>query len=366
MTATLGEFTRWLEELIPPALQEHYDNSGLQIGDLAASVNSVLLTVDVTAEVIAEAREHRCNLIISHHPLIFTPLKRITGGSETERCVASAVREGIAIYSAHTSFDNVSWGVSHILAEKIGLTKIRVLAPLKGKLSKLITFVPVSQAGRVREALFAAGAGHIGNYDRCSFNVTGDGTYRAGEGANPYAGQVGEDHTEPEIRIEAVMPSHLSPACVRALLAAHPYEEVAYDIIALENEYHGAGAGAIGTLPAPLTVTMLLERLKELTGIPVIRYSGKAARTVTTVAVCGGSGSDLISTAARAGADAFITGDIKYHAFTQAPDDLLVADIGHYESEKFSLELLYDLINKKFPKFALRFSGIKTNPINYY
>ncbi len=366
MTATLGEFTRWLEELIPPAFQEHYDNSGLQVGDPDASINSVLLTVDVTAEVIAEAREYRCNLIISHHPLIFTPLKRIAGGSETEHCVASAVRAGIAIYSAHTSFDNVSWGVSHILAEKIGLTRIRVLSPLKGKLSKLITFVPVSHAGRVREALFAAGAGHIGNYDRCSFNVTGDGTYRAGEGADPYAGQVGEDHTEPEIRIEAVMPSYLSHACVRGLLAAHPYEEVAFDIIALENEYPRAGTGAIGTLPAPLTVTMLLDRLKELTGIPVLRYSGDPARTVTTVAVCGGSGSDLISTAARAGADAFVTGDIKYHAFTQAPKDMIVADIGHYESEKFSLELLHHLINKKFPKFALRFSGIKTNPINYY
>lgn len=366
MTATLGEFTRWLEELIPPVFQEHYDNSGLQVGDPDAVVNSVLLSVDVTAEVIAEAREYHCNLIISHHPLIFTPLKRIASGSETERCVASAVRAGIAIYSAHTSFDNLSWGVSHILAEKIGLTKIRVLAPLKGKLSKLIAFVPVAHAGRVREALFAAGAGHIGNYDRCSFNVTGDGTYRAGEGTDPFAGKVGEDHTEQEIRIEAVMPSHLSPACVRALIMAHPYEEVAYDIIALENEYHGAGAGAIGTLPAPLTVTMLLEKLKELTGIPVIRYSGDTARTVTTVAVCGGSGSDLISTAVRAGADAFVTGDVKYHAFTQAPDDMIVADIGHYESEKFSLELLYDLINKKFPKFALRFSGIKTNPINYY
>ena len=366
MTATLGEFTRWLEELIPPAFQEQYDNSGLQVGDPDASINSVLLTVDVTSEVIAEAREHGCNLIISHHPLIFTPLKRIAGGSETELCVASAVRGGIAIYSAHTSFDNVSWGVSHILAEKIGLTKIRVLAPLKGKLSKLIAFVPVSHAARVREALFAAGAGHIGNYDRCSFNVPGDGTYRAGEGADPYAGQVGEDHSEPEIRIEAVMPSHLSSSCVRALLAAHPYEDVAYDIIALENEYHGAGAGAIGTLPATLTGIMLLERLKEVTGIPVIRYSGDTARTVKTIAVCGGSGSDLISVAARAGADAFVTGDIKYHAFAQAPHDMIVADIGHYESEKFSLELLHNLIKKKFPKFALRFSGIKTNPVNYH
>ncbi len=366
MAVTLGEFTLWLEELIPPAFQEHYDNSGLQVGDPLAVVDSVLLTVDVTSEVIAEALEHGCKLIISHHPLIFTPLKHIANGNETERCVASAITGGLAIYSAHTSLDNISRGVSHVLAEKIGLEKIRVLAPLKGKLSKLVTFVPVSHAGRVREALFSAGAGHIGNYDRCSFSVDGEGTYRAGEGADPFAGRVGEDHSEPEIRIEAVVPSYLSSSCVRALLEAHPYEEVAYDIIALENENCGAGAGAIGILPAPLSGTALLERLRKLTGIPVIRYSGDPDRSVTTVAVCGGSGADLISTAARAGADAFITGDIKYHAFTQAPNNIIVADIGHYESEKFSLQLLHDLINKKFPKFALRFSGINTNPINYF
>ncbi len=366
MAVTLGEFTLWLEELIPPAFQEHYDNSGLQVGDPMAVIDSVLLTVDVTSDVIAEAREHSCKLIISHHPLIFAPLKHVANSNETERCIAAAIAGGVAVYSAHTSFDNVSLGVSHILAEKIGLEKIRVLAPLKGKLSKLVTYVPVAHAGRVREALFTAGAGHIGNYDRCSFSVNGEGTYRAGEGTDPFAGRVGEDHSEPEIRIEAVVPSHLSSSCVRALLEVHPYEEVAYDIIALENEYYGAGAGAVGILPAPLTGTALLERLKKLAGIPVIRYSGDTDRTVTTVAVCGGSGADLISTAVRAGADAFITGDIKYHAFTQAPRDIIVADIGHYESEKFSLQLLHDLINKKFPKFALRFSGINTNPIKYF
>ncbi len=366
MAVTLGEFTHWLEDVIPPAFQEQYDNSGLQVGDPAARIDSVLLTVDVTSDVIAEAKEHDCRLIISHHPLIFAPLKRIADGSETERCVSAAIAGNMAIYSAHTSFDNVSWGVSHILAEKIGLEKIRVLAPLKGKLSKLVTFVPVAHAGTVREALFAAGAGHIGNYDRCSFSADGEGTYRAGEGADPFAGKLGEDHSEPEVRIEVVMPSYLSSSCIRALLTVHPYEEVAYDIISLENEYDGSGAGAIGHLPVPLTGMAFLERLKKLTGIAAIRYSGDATRTLTTIAACGGSGADLISTAARAGADAFVTGDIKYHAFTGAPREMIVADIGHYESEKFSLQLLYDLINKKFPNFALRFSGIKTNPINFY
>jgi len=366
MTVTLREFVLWFEELIPPAFQEHYDNSGLQIGDPASVIDSVLLTLDVTPEVVAEAAGQGCNLIISHHPLIFTPLRRLTAGSNVERSVASALKNNIAVYSAHTSFDNIEHGVSHILAEKIGLEKVRVLVPLRGRLSKLVTFVPESHAGRVRDALFAAGAGHTGKYDRCSFNVHGEGTYRAGKGADPFAGRIGEDHSEPEVRIEAVIPTHLSDSCVNALMEVHPYEEVAYDLFTLENEYHGAGTGSIGVLPSPLSGTGLLALLKELTGIPCIRYSGDPGRIITTVALCGGSGSGYAAAAARAGAEAFITADIKYHAFTDAPPDILLADIGHYESEKFSLEILYNLIHKKFSNFALRFSGIKTNPINYY
>jgi dinuclear metal center YbgI/SA1388 family protein len=366
MPVTLTEFIRWFEGLIPLTFQEDYDNSGLQAGDPSAEVSSVLLTVDVTPGVIDEAARHGCNLIVSHHPLIFRPLKRLAYGSNSEICAAAAIRNGIAVYSAHTSFDNTGNGVSRILAEKTGLEKIRVLEPLRGRLFKLVTFVPLSHAGAVRDAIFDAGAGHIGNYDRCSFNVSGEGTYRAGEGAEPFAGTTGEYHHEPEVRIEVVVPSNLKESCVRAMLDAHPYEEVAWDLIALENEYAGAGAGAIGTLPVQLTGAALLERLRELTGLPVIRYSGDPASPVSTVAVCGGAGAHLIGSAARAGADAFITGDIRYHSFTEAPEGMLIADIGHYESEKFSLEILFNLIQKKFPNFALRFSGIKTNPINYY
>jgi hypothetical protein len=293
-------------------------------------------------------------------------LKRVAAGSNSEVCVAAALKNGIAVYSAHTSFDNMGGGVSYILAEKLGLKDIRVLEPLQGKLVKLVTFVPESHAGAVRDALFAAGAGHTGNYDRCSFNVHGEGTYRAGEGADPWAGTIGNDHSEPEVRVEVVVLRHRVSACVRAMLAAHPYEEVAWDIFAMENGYQGGGAGAVGTLPVPLAGAALLRAVKELTGLPVIRYSGDPARTVTRVAVCGGAGSGLIDSAARAAADAFLTADIKYHSFQEAPPEMLLADIGHYESEKFSLEILYNLIQKKFPNFALRFSGIKTNPINYY
>jgi len=366
MAITVAEFVQWIEEVIPPAFQEEYDNSGLQAGNPASAVESVLLTVDVTEDIVEEAVKNHCNLIVSHHPLIFSPLKHLAYASDVERTVAKALKNDIAIYSAHTSFDNVAGGVSHILAEKLGLEKIRVLVPLEGRLSKLVTFVPEAHAAKVRDALFAAGAGRTGRYDRCSFNAGGLGTYRAGEGANPWAGTVGKDHTEPEVRVEVVMPTYLAEACVRALLQSHPYEEVAYDIIALENRHHGAGAGAIGTLPVPMTGRGMLERLRQLTGIPAIRYSGDHARTLNTVAVCGGSGAPFISAAARAGADAYFTGDIKYHAFAEAPHNMLVADIGHYESEKFSLEILHKLIHEKFPNFALRFSGTKTNPINYF
>lgn len=355
---------QWFEELIPPAFQESYDNSGLQVGDLSAEISSVLLTVDVTPAVMEEAAAAGCTLVVSHHPLIFKPLRHLVYGSDAQRSVAVAIRKDIAVYSAHTSLDNSVGGVSHILAEKIGLQDIRVLAPLEGRLSKIVTFVPHEHAGTVRDALFAAGAGVTGNYDRCSFNVTGEGTFRAGQGAEPFTGEVGRDHTEPEVRIEVVVPSYLVHKCVMALLDAHPYEEVAYDIIALQNGFNGAGA--IGRLPAPLPGEKLLEQLKKLTGIPAIRYSGNLQRTVSTVALCGGSGSEYISAAARAGADVFLTADIRYHAFAGAPHSMLVADIGHYESEKFSLELLHNLIQKKFPNFALRFSETKTNPINFY
>jgi dinuclear metal center YbgI/SA1388 family protein len=366
MPVTLRDFTKWLDGAIPLEYQESYDNSGLQVGDPEAIITSVLLTIDVTSEVIAEAEKKKCNLVLSHHPLIFSPLRRIAGGNATEKAVSEAIRRNIAVYSTHTCFDNMAWGVSHILAEKAGLTDIKVLMPVAGKLFKIAVFVPSSHAEVLREALFAAGAGQTGNYSSCSFTSAGDGTFMAGEGADPYVGEVNKLHTENEVKIETIIPSHLVGHVISAMKLVHPYEEVAYDIYPLENEDGNAGSGAIGTLSAPLTGFLLLDHLKKTFGTPVIRYSGDPGLPVSRVAVCGGSGAGLINAAARAGAGAFITGDIKYHSFTEAPSSMLVADIGHYESEKFSLTVLYDLIIKKFPKFALRFSEIKTNPINYF
>lgn len=366
MPVEIRELVLWIEEQVPLEYQESYDNSGLQVGNPDAEINSILFTLDVTEEVIEEAVNGKYDLIFSHHPLIFSPLKRLCYQTKTERCVAAALKNNISVYSAHTNLDAMSWGVSHIMAEKAGLNNIRVLLPVKEKLFKLVTFVPLEHVKPVQEALFKAGAGHTGNYDSCSFSSRGEGTFRPGKGTKPFTGKVNELHTEQENRIEVIIPAHIVSQAVRALQEVHPYEEVAYDIIPLENDYYGAGTGAIGILPSPLTGEAFLAQIKKIFGTPVIRFSGDPARIIRTVAVCGGSGAGMIGDAARAGAEAFITGDVKYHAFIEAPDNILVADIGHYESEKFSLQLLYDLIIKKFPKFALRFSGIKTNPINYF
>jgi len=365
MSVTLREFAFWLDQAIPLEYQESYDNSGLQVGEPESLVDSVLLTIDVNRDVVAEAAEKGCNLIVSHHPLIFSPLKRIGGGSVAESTVADAIRGNIAVYSSHTCFDAMAWGVSRVMAEKTGLKDISVLVPVKGKLCKIAVYVPLSHARAVREALFNSGAGETGKYSSCSFTSSGTGTFMAGEGAKPYSGEINKLFTGNEVKIETVVPSHLVKGAIKAMIAAHPYEEVAYDLFRLENNCDFAGTGAIGILPEPLTGLQLLENLKKIFDVPVIRYSGDTESKIEKVAVCGGSGAGFINNAFRAGANAFITGDIKYHSFTEAPASLLVADIGHYESEKYSLKVLYDIINKNFPKFALRFSETKTNPINY-
>jgi dinuclear metal center YbgI/SA1388 family protein len=366
MSVTLREFTYWLDHAIPLEYQESYDNSGLQVGEPDSTIDSVLLTLDINQQVVAEAIQKSCNLIVSHHPLIFKPLKKICNASFAERTVADAIRGNVAVYSSHTCFDSVSWGVSHIMAEKAGLKDIGILAPVTGKLFKIAVYVPVSHAEVVKEALFGAGAGHTGNYSCCSFTSDGKGTFMAGEGARPFTGEINNLHSGDEVKVETVVPSHLVKEAVKAMKEAHPYEEVAYDLYRLDNDCEFAGSGAIGTLLSPVTGYELLESLKKNFDCPAIRYSGDAKSKIEKVAVCGGSGAEFINSAYMAGAGAFITGDIKYHAFTEAPPSMLIADIGHYESEKYSLKVLYDLIIKKFPKFALRFSETKTNPINYF
>ncbi|MBN2697362.1 MAG: Nif3-like dinuclear metal center hexameric protein [Bacteroidales bacterium] len=362
----VNDVTGYLEGLAPLSIQESYDNSGLQVGEPGMEVRGILISLDVTEEVVDEAFRCKCNLIVAHHPLIFKALKSITGRGSTERTILSAVRNGIAVYAGHTNFDSIDQGVNKYMAEKMGLHNLRILEPAGEMLRKLVVFVPEKYADRVRKAMFEAGAGEIGGYDSCSFNSGGEGTFRGSENTSPFAGEPGVLHHEKEIRIETIVPSTATGRVVREMIKAHPYEEVAYDIYPLENLHPKIGTGMIGELKQPMDEHDFLDRVKEAYKTGCIRHTSLIGKAIRTVAVCGGSGSFLMQKAMAAGADAFITSDLKYHQFFEAEDRLLVLDIGHYESEQFTRDLFYDLLTKKFPKFAIRLSEVYTNPIKYF
>jgi dinuclear metal center YbgI/SA1388 family protein len=355
-----------LEQFAPLTLQESYDNSGLLIGNTENECSGALITLDVTENVLEEAISKKFNLIISHHPLIFGGLKKITGSNATERITMNAIRNDIAIYAIHTNLDNIIDGVNAMICEKIGLKQVKPLVPGQKQLRKLITYCPVEHADVVRNAIFEAGAGHIGKYDSCSFNCEGTGTFKALEGANPFVGEINELHREHEIRIESIFPFFLENKIVKALLSVHPYEEVAYDIYTLENKNQQTGAGMKGILEHPLPKMAFLQLLKEQFKTGTIRYSDFNDKPIRSVAVCGGAGSFLIQKALSAGVDAFITGDIKYHDFFIPEGRILLADIGHYESEQYTKELLFNQITKIFPTFAVRMSEHNTNSVHYF
>lgn len=357
--------TALIEAEAPLSLQESYDNAGLLVGNPAMEVNAVLITIDVTEEVVDEAIAKNCNLIIAHHPLIFGGLKKLTGQNDVQRSVIKALKHDIAIYAAHTNIDNVLQGVSGKMADKLGLINRQVLVSKPNMLLKLITFIPQLHAYRVREAIFEAGAGQIGNYDACSFNVNGTGTFRANAAAQPFVGKPGELHSEDEVRVEVILPVYQKNAVLAALKKSHPYEEPAYDIIALENEWANTGAGIVGELAEPEDESAFLQRIKSVFGTTVIRHTRLLNRKISKVALCGGSGSSLLKNAIAAGADIYISGDFKYHEFFEAENRIIIADIGHFESEQFTKDIFYEIITKKMPTFAVQISDIKTNPINY-
>lgn len=363
---TVDTVCHWMEEIAPLSLQESYDNAGLQVGDSNQEVTGALLTIDVTEAVIAEALEKGCNLIIAHHPLLFKGLKQITGANYVQRCVVSAIRNHLAIYAAHTNLDSVAGGVSRKMAEKLALKDCRVLAPSFDQLIKLVTFVPLSKVDEVREALFEAGAGTMGNYDACSFNVEGIGTFRANDGAHPFVGKLHEWHHEKEMRIEVIVSAAQQTSVEKALLEAHPYEEPAYDWIPLRNRSSQTGLGIIGTLAEPQTESVFLKKLKEVFHLSVIRHSPLQGKVIQKIALCGGSGASLLPEALRANADIYISADFNYHEFFDADNRTIIADIGHYESEQFTKELLQEQLQKKMPTFALHLSTSLTNPAQYF
>jgi dinuclear metal center YbgI/SA1388 family protein len=355
-----------LDDFAPLVLQESYDNAGLIVGNAGTMVKAVLLCIDVTEEVIEEAKRMEAGLIISHHPVIFGKLSKLTGSSYTEKIVINAIRNNISLYSAHTNIDRVIGGVNSRISEKIGLRDPEILSPAGGVLRKLVVFVPVSHASAVRDAIFKGGAGHIGEYDQCSFNVDGEGSFRGSENSHPYSGEPGKLQFEKEMRIETIYPDFLEKRILKMMTEAHPYEEVAYDIYKVENIYRRIGMGMIGNLDHPVDAKDFLSSLKEIFGSACIRHTDMTGRKIARVAVCGGSGSYLTGLARKNGADIFVSGDFKFHDFFEADKNMMIADIGHFESEQFTLEIFYELLTKKFPNFAVHFSNVNTNPIHYF
>ncbi len=362
----LSELIEFLDELAPLQYQETYDNSGLLYGNPKRQISKALISLDCTEEVVKEAIKNKCDLIISHHPLIFGGINSLTGKNYVERTLVKAIQKDVALYAIHTNLDNVKAGVNAKIAEKLGMEDCQILKPKAGILKKLITYCPVNKAEKVRAAIFKAGAGEISKYSECSFNSEGYGTFKGNEGAEPVVGIKGKQNKEPEIKIESVFPKHAEKKILMELFRSHPYEEVAYDIIPLENQQSIIGSGMIGVLHKELDEIAFLKKVKANMGCTNIRHTALREKKVKKVAVCGGSGSSLLDAAIRSQADFFITSDYKYHQFFDAEGKIVIADIGHYESEQYTKDLLYDLINKKFPKFAIRLSEINTNPVNYY
>lgn len=349
----------------PLPLQDGFDNAGLQVGLTDAEVTGVLLCLDVTEAVVDEAVALGCNLIVSHHPLIFSPLKRVTGATYVERCVIKALANGIAVYSAHTNLDNAPGGVNYRIAAKLGLQNVRILVPKEGALLKLSVYVPVAHADAVRSALFAAGCGNIGNYGSCSYNAVGYGTFEAGEGANPFCGSVGSLHKEEEVRIDTIMPAYIKGRVVKALMAAHPYEEPAFDIYPLQNSWNSVGAGIVGELPVAVDETAFLQQVKDTFSVGGMHHTGLLGKLVKRVALCGGAGGSFAGAAVAAGADVYITGEARYHDLLNYDGKMVVAVIGHYESEQFTMEIFKEIISGACPQVKVKTTSVCTNPIHY-
>lgn len=364
-SVTIKAVIESLERMAPRAYQEDYDNSGLITGNPEMVVTGILVTLDCTEAVLDEAVARSCNLIVAHHPILFKGIKRLTGQTYVERVLIKAIQHNVAIYAIHTNLDNVIDGVNKKIANAIGLKNLRILAPKKNTLLKLVTFTPREHVERVTEALYKAGAGQIGNYKNCSFQLLGEGTFLPTADAKPYQGTLGTLERTSELRVEVILPAPLKKPILAALRSSHPYEEVAYYLSVLENENQEVGAGIVGDLPAAEEPVSFLKRLKTVMKTECVRHTKPIPGMINTVAVCGGSGSFLLPQAIASGAQVYISADFKYHEFFDAEGKIMVADIGHYESEQFTKDLLGEYLTEKFPTFAVAFSKVITNPISY-
>ncbi|MBT3648359.1 MAG: Nif3-like dinuclear metal center hexameric protein [Flavobacteriales bacterium] len=363
---TVGDIISELEKWAPRALQESYDNSGLLTGSSTQDVTTVLCSLDCTEAVIDEAIHRNCEMVISHHPIIFSGLKNFSSDDYVTRTVLKAIKNDIAIYAIHTNLDNVHDGVNAEIGKRLGLENLKILSPKKGILRKLVTFIPTKHSSEVKQAIYEAGGGSIGDYDHCSFSVTGTGSFRGGENTNPHSGEKGVDHMESEDRVEIIYSKPLESNILGALIESHPYEEVAYDIYPLENMNPQIGSGQIGTLQVPMEEKEFMSLVADRMNSPIIKHTSLLNKKVSRVAVCGGSGGFLLSKAIDARADVFVTADFKYHDYFDAEEKTVILDIGHYESEQFTPHLIQDFLQEIFPTFAVLLSGVKTNPVNYF
>ncbi len=354
-----------LEQMAPLSYAEDFDNVGLLTGNPEAEITGILVCHDALEAVVAEAITKKCNLIVCFHPILFLGLKKITGATYVERAVIKAIKNDIAIYAVHTTLDNHQQGVNKIFCNALGLLHTKILIPKTNYIQKLITYTIPENAEEVRHSLFDAGAGTIGNYENCSFNSKGIGTYMGNENSNPEIGERFEFVETNEIKIEVTFEKHLESKILKALFKSHAYEEVAYEIYALQNQHQNIGLGMVGELETPMKEKEFLLFVKEKMQSESIRHTEFTGKTIKKVAVLGGSGSFAIKKAIQAGADAFLTADLKYHNFYESENQLLLADIGHFESERYTKNYIVDFLRKKIPNFAIILSEENTNPVKY-
>ncbi len=365
MANTIREIISVLEDWAPGAYQESYDNAGLITGNKEAPCTGVLVSLDCTETIVQEAIDTGCNLVVSHHPIVFSGLKQLTGKNYIERTVIKAIKNDICIYAIHTNLDNVHTGVNRMISDKLALKNGKVLAPKANTLSKLVLYGTPEDIANMQQAVFHSGGGVIGNYGECSFEHPGTGAFKPLEGSNPTLGKHNKREKVAELRTEILVPKHKLGLAIAAAKKASSYEEIAYDLIPLENKNQEVGSGWIGELAEPMEVHDFLLHLKATFGAAGVRFSGNTQKTIKTVALCGGAGFFLLRYAMAAKADVFVTGDVKYHQFFDAEDQILLADIGHYESEKFTIELIANYLKEKFTTFAVRLTSKNTNPVNY-
>ncbi|WP_298394889.1 Nif3-like dinuclear metal center hexameric protein [Flavobacterium sp.] len=368
----IKEILNILEEMAPLAYAEDFDNVGLLVGNQNDDVTGVLVCHDALESVINEAIDKKCNLVVCFHPILFSGLKKITGKNYVERAVLKAIKNDVAIYAVHTALDNHKEGVNKIFCDALGLKNTKILVPKQNFIQKLVTYTVPENAEKVRNALFQAGAGKIGNYEDCSFNSQGTGTYKGNEYSNPQIGERLEFVAAQEIKIEVTFEKHLQSNILKALFANHLYEEVAYEIYDLQNSHQNIGLGMIGELENPMGEIDFLNFVKEKMLCGGIRHSQLLERQVTKVAVLGGSGSFAIKHAIQANADVFLTSDLKYHNFYESENQIVLADIGHFESERYTKNYIVDFLKEKITNFALSLplgrivlSEENTNPVKY-